>query len=412
MNKKFSRVRSSKRNPNWKQHVSREDTMYSRPGDLRSEFERDYTRIVHSKGFRRLKHKTQVFFATQHDHVCTRSEHVTHVASISNVIAKNLGLNDELTNAIANGHDLGHAPFGHHGETVLSAISKEIGLSDGFWQEKNSLFFADKIETLINPRGNQKNLNLTYAVRDGLICHCGEVKENAIAPREEAIDLYQISKAGEVQPYTWEACIVKIADKIAYLGRDIEDSLLYKILDPSKYQELRHILVDCLGKKPDIMLIELSNTVLINSLALDLCRNSSPRKGIILSANYLELINRLKDFNYQNIYKYWRIERFKEFASLVINTIFRTLDGFFSLWEDKNAVDNAHRNFPILSKYFESWLIKYSDFRPTEKKKRKLKNKIVYDINEKQSYQLAIIGFISSMTDHFAIRAYNEIISF
>ena len=102
---------------------------------MRSEFERDYTRIIHSTAYRRLKHKTQVFFSPENDHICTRIEHVTHVESISYTIAKNLGLNTELTKAIAVAHDVGHSPFGHEGEKILSEISnKDLGIS--FWHEK------------------------------------------------------------------------------------------------------------------------------------------------------------------------------------------------------------------------------------------------------------------------------------
>jgi dGTPase len=408
---KFADVSSGRRNPDWNQHISRDDLLYERPGDLRSEFERDYTRIVHSKAYRRLKHKTQVFFATHHDHVCTRSEHVTHVASISNVIAKNLGLNQELTNAIASGHDIGHAPFGHHGETVLGDICRDNRLSDEFWHERNSLFFADNIETLINPKGHQKNLDLTYAVRDGIVCHCGEVNETAIVPRQEPIDLYRITKAGQVPPYTWEACIVKIVDKIAYLGRDIEDAFLYQILDRSKLQELRQILVDSLGRREDALRIEISNTVLINSWALDLCKNSSPDTGITLSSGYLELMERLRQFSSENIYNHWRIRKFKDYATLVMRTIFQTLDDLRLSWCESDA-RNAGEGFPLLSKYFQNWLVKYSNFNEQEKRERRMLNRIVYDIHNKQSYQYAIIGFISSMTDHFAVRAFNEIISF
>ncbi len=409
--KKFEEVSSKKKNPNWNQHVSREEPLYERPGDLRSEYERDYTRIVHSKAYRRLKHKTQVFFATHHDHVCTRSEHVTHVASISNVIAKSLGLNRELTNAIANGHDLGHAPFGHHGETVLNDICKKNGLKDGFWHERNSLYFADNIETLINPKRNQINLNLTYAVRDGIVCHCGEVDENAIFPRQDPIDLYKITKAGQMPPFTWEACIVKIVDKIAYIGRDIEDAFLYKILHPSKYKELRQILINSIDRRKNDSYIEISNTGLINSWALDLCQNSSPEAGILLSSEYLELMERLREFSITNIYSHWRINKFKDYATLVINTIFNTLVELHPV-ESKGYAAKSGDSYPLLSKYFRNWLVKYSDLNTQEKRERKMLNKIVYDINDKQSYKHAIIGFISSMTDHFTVRAFNEIITF
>ena len=111
-------------------------------------------------------------------------EHVAHVESISYTIAKELGLNVELTKAISIGHDLGHAPFGHQGESIISNLANKY-LNNSFWHEKNGLRVVDKLELLEDNTGNYTNLNLTYAVRDGIICHCGEVDENGIIPRKE-----------------------------------------------------------------------------------------------------------------------------------------------------------------------------------------------------------------------------------
>ena len=174
--------------PQYQQAISRNEALYQRKNDLRSPFSRDYNRIIFSLAYRRLKHKTQVFFAVEDDHVCTRSEHVNLVDSVSYTIAHYLGLNTELTRAIAVGHDLGHAPFGHEGERVLSKISQR-DLEEKFWHEKNGLDFVDKIELLEDNLKNEQNLNLTYGVRDGIISHCGEIDENALFPREECIDL-------------------------------------------------------------------------------------------------------------------------------------------------------------------------------------------------------------------------------
>ena len=179
--------------------------------DIRTCFQRDVDRITHSKSFRRLKHKTQVFFAPSNDHICTRIEHVTHVESISYTIAKYLGLNTELTKAIAVAHDIGHSPFGHEGERILSIISKrDLGYS--FWHEKNGLEFVDNIELLEDNNKYMQNLDLTYAVRDGIISHCGEIDENCLFPRNEFIDLKDYDYPNKYAPYTWEGCAVKISD--------------------------------------------------------------------------------------------------------------------------------------------------------------------------------------------------------
>ena len=116
MKDSFISVRTDEKNPAWEQCIKRENSLYKRGNEIRSEFDRDYTRLLHCQAYRRLKHKTQVFFAPQNDHICTRIEHVTHVASVSSTISRYLGLNRELTEAIAIGHDIGHAPFGHTGD--------------------------------------------------------------------------------------------------------------------------------------------------------------------------------------------------------------------------------------------------------------------------------------------------------
>ena len=128
MKDSFASVKTDEKNPKWQQCIKRENTLYNRGNDIRSEFERDYTRLLHCEAYRRLKHKTQVFYAPQNDHICTRIEHVNHVASVSATIAKYLGLNQELTEAIAIGHDIGHAPFGHTGEDILNSLIQNQSL--------------------------------------------------------------------------------------------------------------------------------------------------------------------------------------------------------------------------------------------------------------------------------------------
>ena len=188
INNSFQNVAADEENPNWYAMISRQIPIEKRENDIRSEFGRDYTRILHSTAYRRLKHKTQVFFSPQNDHICTRIEHVNHVESVSYTIAKYLGLNTELTKAIAVGHDLGHAPFGHLGETIIKDILCRENLPK-FWHERNGLHFVDDIELLENSKGEKENLNLTYAVRDGIVSHCGEVDQNGLKPRDKKIDL-------------------------------------------------------------------------------------------------------------------------------------------------------------------------------------------------------------------------------
>ena len=257
----FKGVAATPDNPRWRDFTARQSELYSREDEIRSPFARDYTRILHCTAFRRLKHKTQVFYNVDNDHVCTRLEHVAHVESVANTIAKYLGLNDELTRAISFGHDLGHAPFGHYGERVLSDISKANNLGI-FWHERNGLRLVDKLELLEDSNKKLRNLNLTYAVRDGIISHCGEVDQNGIRPRGELIELEEFDSVGKYQPATWEGCVVKISDKIAYIGRDIEDALSLGFLTRGQLSELEEVSG------------AVNTTVIVHDLISDICKNS------------------------------------------------------------------------------------------------------------------------------------------
>lgn len=421
--------------PKWEQSIKRENTLYSRSNDIRSEFERDYTRLLHCMAYRRLRHKTQVFYAPQNDHICTRMEHVGHVASVSTTIAKYLGLNQQLTQSIAIGHDIGHAPFGHTGEDILNSLMVQPegkNAQKKFWHERNSLFFADYIETLQNPNGKELNLDLTYGVRDGLICHCGEIDQQGLKPRDNDMDLYQIKRPGVVNPYTWEGCIVKVSDKIAFLGRDIEDARAYHLLDMGSYRQLREIVQSTLGIIPekdsdtDFDSTQttsgvhrsgraVNTTVLINDLIVDLCENSSIEKGICFSEPYFKLIKELKSFCYSNIYTHWRLVEFQKYASEVLGAIYRLLMKVQVFAQNGRVID-ALKIYPELCRTFEDWLVKYSNYVPyqDESKKKRLnyETKIVFNVNEYESYQKCVIEYISGMTDQFAINAFNEIITF
>lgn len=414
--------------PKWNEAIKRENKIYTRNNDIRSDFERDYTRILHCEAYRRLKHKTQVFFAPHNDHICTRMEHVSHVASVASTIAKYLGLNDQLTSAIALGHDIGHAPFGHHGEDCLNKLldQKEgANAPKKFWHERNSLFFADYIETLQDPNGVLQPLNLTYGVRDGLICHCGEIDQQGIKPRTEAIDLYSMKRPGLTQPFTWEGCVVKIADKIAYLGRDIEDARAYHILDMASYRQLREIVGSTLGfeKKGAHALRSgkaVNTTVLINDLIVDLCEQSSPEKGLSFSDEYFNFILELKKFNFANIYNHWRLGEFAIYAENIINTLFRTLQKTH-VYAKNGRIQQVLKYYPKLCSTFEDWLIRYSNYCPFSIEKRNFIDKKpilhyntpqVFDINDNESFTKCIIEYISGMTDQFAIQVYEEIITF
>ena len=389
----LSHVAANEKNPHWKKMILREKDLYSRGNDIRSEFERDYTRIIHSLAFRRMKHKTQVFFSPVNDHICTRMEHVILVESISDTIASYFGLNTKLTKAISIAHDIGHSPFGHQGEKILSDISQlEIGKT--FWHERNGMEMVDRIILLEDDKQNLQNLNLTYAVKDGIISHCGEIDENGLKPRDEYIDLYDYNYPNQFKPYTWEGCVVKIADKIAYLGRDIQDAITLGILD-EHLNELHNLLN--IEKNETI-----NNTVIINYLVYDLCKNSSIKDGLKFSDNAFEFMNKLKAFNYKYIYLDERLKPSTVYFELVLNTIYNTLKRYFF------EKEHIKKIYPEIINEFENWLNLYWN----KDRDSICKNKILFDIkNEKDFYQ-AVIYYISGMTDNYAIDTYNKIIRF
>lgn len=394
--KKFENVAANEKNPKWSKMIQRESELNKKSGDIRTEFERDYTRVLYSTAYRRLKHKTQIYFSPVSDHICTRIEHVNYVESISYTIANNLGLNTELTKAISIAHDLGHSPFGHSGEKILNEImQREVG--ETFWHEKNGLNAVDNMILLENHNGDKTNLNLTYAVRDGIISHCGEVNDAVLRPREEAIDLKLYTRPNEYMPYTWEGCVVKLADRIAYMGRDLEDSISVKVLDRKKVKELISVLN--IGKN-------MNNSSMISSLISDLCENSSVDAGLKFSSEKIELLDKLNEFYIQNVYNSEKLKSTNRYFKLVLEEIFMTL---YNLYDGENTITKLKEKeniYPRLIAGFIDWVMVYI------KENNEGLNHKLYSFKDKKDYAKAIIHYISGMTDKYAIDIYNEIISF
>lgn len=409
-NTTFQMMAATEEHPAWDRLISREQVLYSRSDDIRSPFARDYTRILHSLAYRRLKHKTQVFFNIENDHICTRIEHVNHVESVSTTIARYLGLNEELTKAISVGHDLGHAPFGHQGEKVINALSKEY-LGRDFWHEQNGLRFVDRLELLKDPYNKSRNLNLTYAVRDGIISHCGEVNQNGIYPRQELIPLDEFKRPAQYQPATWEGCVVKIADKIAYLGRDIEDAIDLGFLDQTVRNELTKM-----AQTNDASAI--NTTVIMHNMVISICENSTPKRGIVMDDRFYGQMRQLMAFNYEHIYLHERLKPFQHYSELVLRQIFETLlrcyDGRYTL----RALAEGLRFAPTLRSSFEKWLACYCDTDIVPKGELLElaldceNEKIFHKLEEQETYIQAIIDYISGMTDRFAIMLFNELLTY
>lgn len=223
------------------------------PCSIRTEFQRDRDRILHSKAFRRLKHKTQVFFAPNDDHYRTRMTHTLEVAQVSRTIAKALNLNEDLVEAIALGHDLGHTPFGHSGESVLDNI-----MIKGFHHNENSVRVVTVIE----------DLNLTEETINGILCH---------------------SYAWE-PAYTLEGQIVQIADKIAYINHDIDDSLRAGII------RIEDMPKDCMQYFSPIRHKRFSKMV------YNLVENSMDKDKIQMGEECLGYMNKLRSWMFENVY--------------------------------------------------------------------------------------------------------------
>ena len=409
--KKFSKAAVVPENDKWAECISRCNPLYDRADDIRSPFARDYTRVLHSLAYRRLKHKTQVFFnAEENDHICTRIEHVQHVESVSNTIAKELGLNEELTRAIAIAHDLGHAPFGHQGETVIKKLSKEF-LGKDFWHEQNGLYFVDYVELLEDNQKKLKNLDLTYAVKDGIISHCGELNQNSIRPRNEMFDLKKFDGPGKYQAATWEGCVVKLSDKIAYLGRDIEDAIRLGLLTKEKIDFLQEM-----AKSNNQYAI--NTTVIMHNMIIDLCNNSSIENGLTLSSEMSKQLDKLKDFNYEYIYKNPKFNTFNKYSNLVINEIFNSLMNYYDNNGQEVLEYLAANKFD--GKYFVEgfvkWIIQYCnmDFHRIEGAKEIADNclnvKIYGDLSDRNKYIQAVIDYIAGMTDIYAVKSFEELL--
>lgn len=282
--------------------------------DVRGEYFRDQTKIIHSLPFRRLKHKTQVFFAPDNDHICTRIEHVLHVATIAAAICRGLNqsgnwsLDQDLAYAIGLGHDIGHAPFGHEGERALAhCLSPKP-----FLHEINSYRVVEHLANY------GEGLNLTYAVKDGILCHCGEdFATKELRPATVANELDKIHDR-RCLPTTYEGCIVRVADKIAYLGRDIEDAIKAGLITP---EDIPLIVQDEIGT---------SNGEIINTLTLDLIDHSKDKDFIGFSPEKADIILQLRDFNYERIYNNAQMRQRKETIDRRIADLFDYFRGIFA----------------------------------------------------------------------------------
>jgi len=290
-----------------KSRLSRGRQRLEKPSPMRLEFQRDRDRIIFCKSFRRLKYKTQVFIAPIDDHYITRLTHTIEVAQISRSIARALNLNEDLTEAIALGHDLGHTPFGHVGEDELNELYPE-----GFRHNEQSLRVVECLE-----KGGS-GLNLTYEVRDGILNHS-----------KSGIDLFD-SKWDF--PATLEAQICKIADPIAYINHDLNDAIRAGLITE---EDLPQVALSVLGYSHSQRINTLVCDIIDSSWAATGAGENQEKPSITMSSNVLEAANLLRNFLFDRVYKVCASNEDTEKARATVSLLYR----YYSRNPDKMPED-------------------------------------------------------------------------
>lgn len=268
--------------------------------NIRPTFFHDTDKIIHSLAFTRYIDKTQVFYLFENDHITHRALHVQFVAKIGRVIARCLHLNEDLVEAIALGHDIGHPPYGHDGERILHQLCQEHNIGS-YLHNVQSV----RALTYIEQRGAGKNLSLQ--VLDGILTHNGEMLTHRYEPDftkdwDRFTAEYESCYAGKttinkrIRPMTLEGCVARICDIIAYIGRDIEDAITLKLI---KRDDVPEKFKSVLGA---------TNDAIINTLVTDLIAHSYQKPYLEFSATIFDALNELKSFNYQKIYSNERIK--------------------------------------------------------------------------------------------------------
>ena len=336
--------------------------------DIRSEYFHDIDRIIHSLSYTRYLDKTQVFTKNSNDHVSRRITHVQLVSKIARTIGRALRLNEDLCEAIALGHDIGHTPLGHTGEALLNEISlRELGE-----------YFAHNIQSvrhLMEVENYGKGLNLCIQVYDGIMCHNGEMLSSKYVPQEkdkdefmrEYLESYKdLDASKKNRPMTLEGCVVRISDIIGYIGRDIEDAIMVGII---KREDIPLEISSVLGT---------TNKDIVNTIILDIIRNSMNKPYIEMSESVYKALFALKKFNYKHIYDKSMTKEQIEYYRVGMNKIYNR---YLSDIENNNTNSIIYNIF--LNDMDKSYL-------------------------EKTSNKRKVIDFIAGMTDDLFIREIEE----
>jgi dGTPase len=338
--------------------------------DFRTPFYRDIDRIIYSLSYTRYMDKTQVFSFNENDNISKRMTHVQMVAKIARTIGRALRLNEDLIEAAALGHDLGHVPFGHAGERILNEISQEVG--EGYFNHN-----IQSVRTLMVLENNGVGSNITLQVLDGIMCHNGELELQEYRPKrktkeqflEELESTYHdIDAVKTLVPMTLEGCVVRVSDIIAYIGRDIEDAIRMGVISED---EIPTQITSVLGTK---------NREIINTINVDLITNSLDKDYLCMSDKVFNAVKALKKFNYDHIYSKSNTKEMLELYEDMFRQVFK-----HCLNDIKNNNREGHIFTIFLNDMDESYLNNTSDERK-------------------------VIDYIAGMTDDFMVKEYNSIV--
>ena len=258
----------------------------------RQAFSLDSDRILHSRAYTRYIDKTQVFYLIPNDHITHRVLHVQLVSKIARTIGRFLRLNEDLIEAIALGHDIGHTPFGHEGERYLSELCQKAGIGY-FLHNVQSIQFLDRVER------KGQGWNLCLQTLDGILCHDGEIHNRMLTPNpDKDFTIFEAEVAAKradpdylLVPMTTEGCVVRMADTIAYIGRDLEDAIRLGLLDR---RDIPESIARILGN---------TNGTIVYRLVTDVIQNSHKNRFVAFSPTISEALKALKAFNLEHIYK-------------------------------------------------------------------------------------------------------------
>ena len=336
--------------------------------DFRTPFFRDIDRVIYTLAFTRYSDKTQVFSFKENDHLTKRMMHVLYVSKIARTIGRALSLNEDLIEAASLGHDLGHTPFGHVGEAILNEIS--LKNNEGYF---NHNIHSIRLLLYIENHGNGKNI--TLQTLDAIMCHNGEFAQSNYVPKKKSkedfindyLNSYKNKDAiKKFIPMTLEGCVVRISDLIAYLGRDIEDAIRLNMI---KIDDVPENILKHLGR---------NNKEIVNTLIMDVIKNSMGKNYIKISPQIFKAIVELKKYNYENIYykAYTDAERNK--LKLMLNTLFT------------KYLDDLNKN-NVKSNIIKSYLNNMSEEYKNENSKERI-----------------VIDYIAGMTDDYCLNEYNK----